>query len=82
MADAAGWRFSRWDGHSTYLKVYIEYFHNETSMCQESSEGRYPHGELKDIADFLGFIKVDHMVFSAGIWWPHDRSDPFLLTTW
>ena len=70
MADAASWRFCRWDGHSAYHKVYIEYFHNKKSMCQESSEGWYPHRELKDMVGFLGFREVDHMAFSKGIRWP------------
>ena len=47
-------------------------------MCQESSEGWYPHRELQDIVGFLGFVKVDRMVFPSGvisgdqgeIWWP------------
>ena len=77
MADAASWRFCQWDGHSTYHKVYIEYFHRGRSMCQESSAGWYPRRELKDIVDFLGFVKVDRMIFSTEmISWPHDGLMP------
>ena len=71
MADATSWRFCQWDGHSAYHKLYIAYFHNETSMCTESYPGWYPHHRLKDIVGHLGFVEVDHMVFSPEIWWPN-----------
>ena len=78
ICDAASWRFCRWDGHTAYHTVYINYFHSKIGMCQESSEGWYPHRELQDIVGFLGFVKVDRMVFPSGvisgdqgeIWWP------------
>ena len=70
MADATSWHFCQWDGHSAYHKLYIAYFHNETSMCTESYPGWYPHHRLKDIVGHLGFVEVDHMVFSPEIWWP------------
>ena len=70
MADATSWRFCQWDGHSAYHKLYIAYFHNGTSMCTESYPGWYPHHRLKDIVGHLGFVEVDHMVFSPEIWWP------------